>query len=264
MSKINNVRLPNALSVEYSPAQFNQMVRSIEQIVLQLNTTYSSNFDADNAAAASWFGGAGAAGFAGNVRGPQFSNGIMLPYAMLMSDQDQANAGTTSENLVSYNKSILTNGIEVVDNTKIKVSCSGQYLVTVSLQVSNRDNTAGEFELWAKSTGQNFPLSNTRFDLAPRKSAGIWSHVVAAVAGVFTVNDPAVEYLEMAWWSDLPGAYLEHYGPGTNPVRPSIPSVILTINLISATGGSSNNPVARVNARGVSAIGRVGSVNVTV
>lgn len=264
MSKINNVRLPNAISAEYSPAQFNQMIRSIEQIVLQLNTTYGSNFDADNAAAASWFGGSGAAGFAGGLRGPQYSNGIMLPYAMLMSDQDQVNAGTTSVNLITYNRPVLTNGVEVVDNTKIKVSCSGQYLVTVSLQVSNRDNVGGEFELWAKSTGQNYPLSNTRFDLAARKSAGIWSHTVAAVAGIFTVNDPAVEYLEMAWWSDLPGAYLENYGPGTNPVRPSIPSVILTINLISATGGNSNNPVAVANARGLSGSGRVGTVNVTV
>lgn len=264
MSKINNVRLPNAISAQYSPEQFNQLVRSVEQIILQLNTTYGSSLDANTAAAASWFGGSGAAGFAGGIRGPQYSNGIMLPYAMLMSDEDQTSAGATSENLVSYNKPVLTNGIEVVDNTKIKVSVSGQYLVTVSLQVSNRDNATGEFELWAKSTGQNFPLSNTRFDLPPRKSATIWSHVVAAVAGIFTVNDPAVEYLEMAWWSDLTGAFLEHYGPGTSPLRPSIASVILTINFISATGGKSNNPVAVATPRGVSGSGRVGTVNVTV
>jgi len=264
MSKITNVRLPNVGRMEYDPQQFNQLVRSLEQVILQLNGNYTPSVTDDQAAASRWFGGAGAAGFAGNVRGPQLSNGIMLPYAMLMSDQDQASAGITSENLVSYNKSILTNGIEVVDNTKIKVSCSGQYLVTVSLQVSNRDNATGEFELWAKSTGQNFPLSNTRFDLAARKSGSIWSHIVAAVAGIFTVNDPTAEYLEMAWWSDLPGAYLESYGSGTNPVRPSIPSVILTINFISAIGGNSNNPVAVVNARGSSGIGRVGTVNVTV
>jgi len=263
MSKINNVRLPNAISAQYSPEQFNQMVRSIEQIVLQLNTTYSSNLDADTAAAASWFGGSGTAGFAG-IRGPQYSNGIVLPYAMLMSDQDQDSAGTTSVNLVTYNKPVLTNGIEVVNNTKITVSCSGQYLVNVSLQVANRDNASGEFELWARNTGQNFPLSNTRFDLVARKSGSIWSHKVAAVAGIFTVNDPAVEYLEIAWWSDLPGAYLEHYGPGTNPVRPSIPSVILTINFISATGGGSNDPIAVVSANSVSGLGQVGTVNVTV
>lgn len=40
MSKITNVRLPNA-STEYTPEQFNQLVRSLEQIILQLNTAYS-------------------------------------------------------------------------------------------------------------------------------------------------------------------------------------------------------------------------------
>ena len=53
MSKITNVRLPNA-SPQYSPEQFNQLVRSLEQIVLQLNSTYGSVFD-QNQAAAAWF-----------------------------------------------------------------------------------------------------------------------------------------------------------------------------------------------------------------
>jgi hypothetical protein len=39
MSKIFNVRLPNAAPTEYSPQQFDQLVRSLEQIVLQLNST---------------------------------------------------------------------------------------------------------------------------------------------------------------------------------------------------------------------------------
>jgi hypothetical protein len=264
MSRINNVRLPNAISAQYNPEQFNQLVRSVEQIVLQLNSTYNSALDANTAGANAWFNPASGSGFSGLVQGPQFSNGIMLPYAMLMSDQDQASAGATSVNLVTYNKPILTNGIGVESNSRIKVSRPGQYLVTVSVQVTNRDNASGEFELWARSTGQNYPLSNTRFDLAPRKSQSVWSHVVAAIAGIFTVFDPVVEYLEIAWWSDRPGAYLEHYGPGTNPVRPSIPSVILTINFISAPGGTSNNPIAVIPQKGVGATAQVGNVNITV
>jgi hypothetical protein len=40
MSKIFNVRLPNA-SPEYNAQQFDQLVRSLEQIVLQLNSNYT-------------------------------------------------------------------------------------------------------------------------------------------------------------------------------------------------------------------------------
>jgi hypothetical protein len=41
MSKITNVRLPNAAAGEYNPQQFDQLVRSLEQIVLQLNASYT-------------------------------------------------------------------------------------------------------------------------------------------------------------------------------------------------------------------------------
>ena len=235
MSKINNVRLPNA-SAAYSPEQFNQLVRSLEQVIFQLNNTYTPTTSDNIAAASTWMSaGSGAGGgFAGGVRGFQLSNGMLQPHAMLISDADQTNASITGENLLTYNTVALTNGIRVVDNTKIYVPCSGQYLVTFTLQVTNRGNTAAEFEVWAKDTGVNYALSNTRFDIPVRKSSTIWAHVVPAVTGIFTVTDPAVNYLEIAWWADSLDVYLEHYAAGTTPTRPEIPSVILTINFISA------------------------------
>jgi len=240
MSKITNVRLPNTVSANYDPGQINQIVRSVEQIVLALNSTYGSTFDANTAGASQWFGaaGGGGGGFAGGVRGFQTSHGILLPYGMLMSDQDQMNAGVTQENLVTYNMPVLTNGVSVEDNTKIKFTCSGQYLVVFRLMFTNRGNAAQEIEVWAKNSGTNYPLSNTRFDIPPRKSESIYSHLVTSVNGIFTVNNPVTEFLEIAWWSDGPDVFLENYAAGTNPTRPEIPSVILTANLVSATGGN--------------------------
>ena len=235
MSKITNVRLPNATQSGYDPAQFNQLVRSLEQIVLQLNTTYASTTSQDASAAGTWMGmGSGAGGgFAGGIRGFQNSNGIILPHAMLISDQEQANASITGENLLTFAPAF-SNGITVESGSRIKVPCAGQYLVTFTLQVTNRSNTAAEFEVWAKDTGVNYLLSNTRFDIPVRKSATIWSHVVPAITGIFTVNDPASDYLEIAWWSDNIDVSLESYAAGTSPTRPEIPSVILTINFVSA------------------------------
>ena len=236
MSKINNVRLPNAAQQGYSAEQFDQLVRSLEQVIFQLNNTYTPTVSDDKAGAGSWFAaGSGAGGgFAGGVRGFQISNGIALPYGMLISDADQTNAGITSENLITYTSANPANGVRIVDNSKIYVPCAGHYLVVFSLQVTNRGNTAAEFEIWAKDTGANFPLSNTRFDIPVRKSATIWAHVVPAVSGIFTVNDPSTNYLQLAWWSDSLDVYLEHYAAGVSPTRPAIPSVILTINFVSA------------------------------
>jgi hypothetical protein len=235
MSKINNVRLPNASTGGYDPQQFNQLVRSLEQVIFQLNNTYTPVTSENTAGAATWMAmGSGAGGgFAGGIRGFQNSNGIILPQAMMISDQDQTNASITGENLLTFAPAF-SNGISVVSGSRIKVPCAGQYLVTFTLQVTNQSNTAGEFEVWAKDTGVNYPLSNTRFDVPARKTATIWSHIVPAITGIFTVDDPINDYLEVAWWSDNIDIYLEHYAAGTSPTRPAIPSVILTINFVSA------------------------------
>jgi len=235
MSKINNVRLPNASTGGYDPQQFNQLVRSLEQVIFQLNNTYTPVTSENTAGAATWMAmGSGAGGgFAGGIRGFQNSNGIILPQAMMISDQDQTNASITAENLLTFAPAF-SNGITVESGSRIKVPCAGQYLVTFTLQVTNQSNTAGEFEVWAKDTGVNYPLSNTRFDVPARKTATIWSHVVPAITGIFTVDNPTTDYLEVAWWSDNLGIYLEHYAAGTSPTRPAIPSVILTINFVSA------------------------------
>ena len=55
MSKINNVRLPNAAPQQYSAAQFDQLIRSLEQIILQLNSTYGSITDVNSVNAMDWF-----------------------------------------------------------------------------------------------------------------------------------------------------------------------------------------------------------------
>jgi hypothetical protein len=170
--------------------------------------------------------------FGGFFKG--FGSGMETAYAMLMSDQDQSSAGVTSENLISYNTPVFQNGIYVESNTRLRFQYAGQYLIIVNCQFTNRSNTAAEFELWAKNSGVNYPLSNTRFDIPARKSVSIYSHVVAVINGIFTVTNPDTEYLEIAWWSDNADVYLEHYAAGTNPTRPEIPSVILTANLVSA------------------------------
>lgn len=158
---------------------------------------------------------------------------IQFPHAMLMSDQDQASAGTTVANTLTYNQPVIEQGIEVRNSGEIWFEQTGQYLVTFTLQVSNRSNAAQEFEVWAAYNGTNYPLSNTRFDIAARKDASTWAHIVPAVTGIFTVQNPSTEYLSIKWWASSTDVFLEHYAAGSSPTRPEIPSVIMTVNLIS-------------------------------
>jgi exonuclease VII small subunit len=56
MSKITNVRLPTVSGSEYNAEQFNQLVRSLEQVILHLNTSYTSYVSENKATGRSWFG----------------------------------------------------------------------------------------------------------------------------------------------------------------------------------------------------------------
>jgi hypothetical protein len=217
---------------EYDQAHMSQFIRMLGIYFAQLDSLTPNQ--AQSYRANQFIGG--------QYRGTDFiggffkglGNGMEYPYSMLMSNQDQSSAGTTSENLITYNTPIFQNGIFVENSTRLRFQYSGQYLIIVNCQFSNRGNTAAEFEIWAKDKGINYPLSNTRFDIPARKSVSIYSHVVAIINGIFTINDPETEYLEIAWWSDSADVFLEHYAAGTNPTRPEIPSVILTANFVSA------------------------------
>jgi hypothetical protein len=158
---------------------------------------------------------------------------LQNPHAMLMSNQDQTNASITGANIVTYNQPVITQGVEVRNGGEIWFEKTGQYLVTFSLQVTNRSNAAQEFEVWAGYNGSNYPLSNTRFDIPARKSTDVWAHIVPAISGIFTVQNPDTEYLTIKWWASSTDVFLEHYPAGTSPTRPEIPSVILTVNFVS-------------------------------
>jgi hypothetical protein len=112
MSKITNVRLPNA-SAQYSPEQFNQLVRSLEQVILLLNNTYGSVSDQNTAGAQSWFDGTvGRAGQSG-------TQGILLPYGAFEDVTDQIAGSTTSAYTVRLGTTDYSSGIFVADRTAV-------------------------------------------------------------------------------------------------------------------------------------------------
>jgi hypothetical protein len=108
MSKIFNVRLPDAsANINYDPQKFNQLVRSLEQIVLQLNTSYGSVVDENTAAASLFFSGAPGG------PGQQGVQGILLPYGAFQDSTDQLDGSTTSAYAMRYDTTDYSNGVYV-------------------------------------------------------------------------------------------------------------------------------------------------------
>jgi hypothetical protein len=156
-------------SETYSQRYTDELLRALRIYFNQLDSLTPNQ--AQSYAAEAFFGGefSGSRFDGGTLSG--FGRGLEVPYALFMSDEDQDSLGITSENIVTLNRIIFSDGINVENNSRITFAYPGQYLVTARFQFANRGNAEQIFEIWAKNTGVNYPLSNTRFDIPARKAS---------------------------------------------------------------------------------------------
>jgi hypothetical protein len=158
---------------------------------------------------------------------------ISLPLGSFYSTVDQTAVSTTAEYAITCNTTSIANGVEIQNDSQIRVTYPGYYNIQFSVQLSNGDNTPQDIDIWFKKNGVNIADSNSRFGLAARKSAGDPYHTIAALNFiVFLTPD---DYLQLYWCTTNTAAKIEYYAAPSSPTRPAIPSVILTATFVSAT-----------------------------
>lgn len=121
--------------------------------------------------------------------------------------------------------------IDPLDNTKIVHSIAGYYNIQFSFQMLNFDNVIDNVTIWFRQNG---------VDVA--NSAGIVSvpaiHGGKAGAAIISWNlilpFNAGDYLQMIAGSDTGNTVAATYPPGTAPVHPASPSIIVTSTFVSA------------------------------
>lgn len=168
MSKIFNVRLPNA-STEYSAQQFDQLVRSLEQIVLQLNSNYTSITDQDALNAGAWFGDSGAATFIS----PAGVGKIIVPFGSFSDDTDQVDGSTTSAYPVRLNTTFFECGVRIDSHTAVFTGS----ITTTTLTVSAM--TSGDIYLGMEISGTGV-TAGTRITAFGTGTGGVGTYTVSA------------------------------------------------------------------------------------
>lgn len=139
------------------------------------------------------------------------------------STQDQTNAA--SVNKMTYNVTELTNGVTIASNSRITFANSGIYNIQFSAQLDKSDSGDDSVDIWLMKNGANVSNSNTEMTLVGNngKHVAAWNWVVQVNSG---------EYYEIAWYSADAQVFLNYVASNTNPTRPAIPSVILTVTQI--------------------------------
>ena len=167
-----------------------------------------------------------------NLLGPDGGQFLNIPFGAFYDTTDQTAASTTTAYPITINSTTLANNVSIVDSSKITFAVEGVYNIQFSIQLSNNDNATQDIDIWFSKNGSDIADSNSRFGLAPRKSAGDPYHVIGSLN--FVDSFQAEDYVELYWRSSNTNAYIEYYSAQSSPTRPAIPSVILTATFVSS------------------------------
>ena len=166
-----------------------------------------------------------------SIASPRGGRFINMPYGAFQDGTDQTAANTTTAYAITFDTTDFNNGVTLSNSSRLNVSQAGIYNIQFSVQLVNTTSASIDIDIWFRKNGTNIDKSNSRFGLAPRKSAGDPFHLIGAMN--FFVSLDTNDYIELMWSTSDVGAYIEHYAASSTPTRPSIPSVIATVTFVS-------------------------------
>ena len=124
-----------------------------------------------------------------------------------------------------------SNGVTcTIPDSKVYITNSGLYNIQFSAQFLNYTTSVDNVTIWLRQNGVDVANTAGIQELAPKHGSSpgatiaAWNYYVGAQAG---------DYIQMCWSSDTGNTIIATYPPGTAPVHPSSPGVILTATFVS-------------------------------
>lgn len=151
-------------------------------------------------------------------------------YGSFFSDQDQPNPDTTQANIVTLNNTVTNFGVALQGGDTIKITNTGIYSITFSLQLQNTHNQIHKFDVWLVVNGNIVPNSNSEVSVTASHGGGP-GHALSTVN--FMDMFQAGDEIQLHWWSNDTRVSLETLpavpASPTTPERPVSPSIIITV-----------------------------------
>jgi len=147
----------------------------------------------------------------------------MLPYGGSFYDTTtQATVGANQVNKMSFNETVLNDGVFIDNGTKITFLYPGWFAVSFSAQYDKASSNSVEVDTWLRKNNVDVPWTNTIVNLAGSNAEIVasWEWMVRAVPG---------DFVEICWSSPASDVVVLARAAGTGPVRPAVPSIILNV-----------------------------------
>lgn len=153
-----------------------------------------------------------------------------IPHGSFYDTTTQSIVSTTTAYPITLNTTVLSKGVSVASSSRITVAAKGVYNLQFSCQLANSDVQSQDAEIWLAKNGSNVTESSTIIDV-PQSHGGGDGHAVAAWNSFIALNRN--DYVELLWCATSTLVSMPHRAAAVTPTRPSVPSVIVTRNLVS-------------------------------
>lgn len=229
LEKFRHTPLPGP-PLEYDAQYMRQLIRVIELYFTQLDSMAGN--EAMSYRAEDFYGGV----FHGTFDGPM--TGMTAPINQFSSNSDQTAPNVGTANALQMDTAAYTNDLTLSSGSHINFGTGGVYMVIPSIQYQNNTNDIQYIDLWLRQNGANVANTNSQFSILARKNATSPSSLIAVTPYIVTVA--AGDYIETMWRVSDVGVTIQQLpavaaSAGVTPAIPATPSVILTVNFLSAS-----------------------------
>lgn len=167
---------------------------------------------------------------------------LQLPHIAAQDSANQYATGNNIPTLVLFDTLDSGSGFTLNPSGSATAQSAGVYKIDYSLQLANTTNAAHDVYVWLQTNGTVVPGSSSKFSVPARKSAGVYSYIVAYSSVTFEIYEG--DEIKLWWATDqaynpvgpVDGVFMEAIPAQTVPyVRPSNPSAIGSIVYVSRT-----------------------------
>ncbi|MBP6054941.1 MAG: hypothetical protein KA527_04815 [Cytophagaceae bacterium] len=173
-------------------------------------------------------GGTGVSTLTGMVRGNGTGAFSQASYGSFYDLSNQIAAVADSAVAMKLSNTDFASGISVQNDSQLRFINEGIYNIQFSAQLDRSAGTAAQLvKIWLRKNGVNVPASATEVVI----SGGL--NTAATVASWnFFQNLAAGDQVELMWSVTNPQVYIAFKAATTSPSRPSVPSLIVTVNQV--------------------------------
>jgi hypothetical protein len=148
-------------------------------------------------------------------------------YGMFEDNTTQLSGGSTSANLMLLGTTDYSNGVSVVSGSRITIATTGIYNIQFSAQFARAAGIGfATVEVWLAKNGANVAGSNGQVNvpLSGGRNIAAWNYLADVSSG---------DYFQLYWSSTDANIELLASAAGTNPTRPTTPSIIVTVTQVT-------------------------------